>query len=336
MTSRVAICICTYERPVELARALAAIERLETPSLPDADISVIIVDNSEGRSAAEPVAAWRGTSRFETAYHHERRKGLSQARNAALDAAIASSVEYLAFIDDDETPDSGWLEGLLAAMRGTDAVAAMGPVYPLFAHRPPGWAATGGFYACGNPAAGEDVREGRTNNVIIRCEALRRSGLRFEAAFDDVGGEDTALFRQLKESGGRLIAAPDAIVHDWLPPGRLKLPWLLRRWFRTGGVEALLLARRRPGIEGTALNLWRGAARIGAGTALVLASTIAGGWREPGRIVARLETVCRGGGMLAGALGWNYQEYAAKPKALFIDDVRETNLRERPAKGAFE
>ena len=342
MTLRVAICICTYERPVELARALAAIERLATPSIADAEIRVIVVDNAESGAARKPVDAWRRISRYETEYHNERRKGLSMARNAALDAALASGAEYLAFIDDDETPDAGWLEGLLAAMRGSDAVAAVGPVYPLFAHRPANWAATGGFYACGSPAAGEPVREGRTNNVIVRCDALRRQGLRFKGAFDEVGGEDTDFFRRLTENGAWMVAAPDAVVHDWLPPPRLKLRWVLRRWFRTGVVEALLVAQRHSGnggfsIRASAINFGRGAARIGAGALLVTASALAGGWREPGRTVARLETVCRGFGMLAGAFGWNYEEYAASPP----DDTQEKDaakmeVRERRAEGAFE
>lgn len=335
MTSRVAICICTFERPVELARALAAIERLTTTSVADTDIRVIVVDNAESGSAAASVAAWRRVSRFETAYHQERRKGLSKARNAALEAALAFGAEYLAFIDDDETPDSAWLEALLAALRGSDAVAAVGPVYPLFAHRPPGWTASGGFHACGNPETGKRVREGRTNNVIVRCDALRREGLRFEAAFDEIGGEDTAFFRQLTENGAWIVAAPDAIVHDWLPSTRLTLPWILRRWFRTGGVEALLVAQReRSSIRSFAINIGRGAARIGAGAVLVLASAVAGGWREPGRIVARLETVCRGCGMFVGAFGWSYQEYAAKP-ADRLHEQPVSGLREG-AKGALE
>lgn len=337
MTSRVAICICTYERPVELARALAAINRLDTPSVADGDIRVVVVDNSRGGSAAAAVTEWRSISRYETAYCQERRKGLSQARNAALDAALASGVDYLAFIDDDETPDSDWLEGLLFALRGSDAVAAVGPVHPLFAHRPPGWAATGGFYACGIPAAGEPVREGRTNNVIVRCDELRRKGLRFEVAFDDVGGEDTAFFRRLTEHGTWIVAAPEAIVHDWLPPARLTLPWVLRRWFRTGGVEALLVARRSSGFGGFAINLCRGVARIGGGAILMMSSALTGGWREPGRIVARLETVCRGCGMVAGAVGWNYREYATNPARHAQErDAEERDVRERREKGAFE
>jgi len=346
MKARVAVCICTYERPLELARALAAIERLETPSVADADIRVIVVDNAESGSASAPVAAWRSVSRFETAYHHERRKGLSKARNAALDAALASGVDYLAFIDDDETPDSGWLEGLLAALRASDAVAAVGPVYPLFAHRPPEWTASGGFHACGNPESGERVREGRTNNIMVRCDALRREGLRFEAAFDEIGGEDTAFFRRLTENGAWIVAAPDAVVHDWLPSARLTLPWILRRWFRTGGVEALLVARRENSpMRGSVINICRGAARIGGGAVLVLASALAGGWREPGRVVARLETVCRGCGMFAGAFGWNYQEYAAKPagraqerdaSGVRAAPAKVSRVRAERAKGAFE
>jgi succinoglycan biosynthesis protein ExoM len=311
MSLCVAICICTYERPTELARTLTAIERLETPSVPDAGIRVIIVDNARSGSAAAPVAAWKRTSRFASDYHREERKGLSHARNAALRAALASGADYLAFIDDDETPTSGWLESLLAALRGSKAVAAMGPVYPLFAHAPPAWAARGGFYACGNAKPNDLVREGRTGNAIIRCDVLRREGILFESAFNEVGGEDTVFFRHLIARSGGLVEAPDAIVHEWVPPSRLALSWLLRRWFRTGGVEAMLIASSGSSFAARPISGARGLVRICGGSILAVASAVAGGWRDPSIIIARLETVCRGGGMLAGAFGWNYREYAA-------------------------
>ena len=311
MTPRIAICVCTYERPAELARALAAIERLETPSVTDHGIIVVVIDNAKSGSAAAVVDAWKQTSRFSSEYHQETQKGLSRARNAALGVALASGAEYLAFIDDDETPTSGWLEGLLAALRGSDAVAAIGPVYPIFAHAPPRWAAQGGFYACGSSKAGVGVHEGRTNNVIVRCDVLRRENILFDAAFDEIGGEDTAFFRRLTAVSAGIVDAPDAIVHDWLPASRLTLPWLLKRWFRTGGVEALLVAQRSSHLAAQTVSSARGLVRIGGGSVLILASAVAGGWRNPGRVVARLETVCRGGGMLAAAFGWNYREYAA-------------------------
>lgn len=309
--ARVVICICTYERPTELARTLTAIERLDTPSVPDACIRVIVVDNAQSGSAAAPVEAWQRMSRFASDCHREERKGLSHARNAALRAALASGADYLAFIDDDETPTSGWLESLLAALRGSEAVAAIGPVYPLFAHAPPAWAAQGGFYACGNARPGDQVREGRTNNVIVRCDVLRREGILFESAFNEVGGEDTAFFRRLTARSAGIVDAPDAVVYDWLPASRLSLSWLLRRWFRTGGVEAMLLASSGSSLAARLINGARGLVRIGGGSILMVASTVAGGWRDSSMIIARMETVCRGGGMLAGAFGWNYREYAA-------------------------
>ncbi len=312
MDISVVICICTYQRPLELARALAALERLESPSAPDAALHVVVVDNSPDASAAETVASWARASRYGSSFIREPRKGLSRARNAALDAALETGAEFLAFLDDDETPSRHWLEELLRGLREAGAEAAVGPVIPVFAHAPPGWAAEGGFHACGLVPGEPFVREGRTNNVIVRCDLLRRSGTRFEAGFDEVGGEDTAFFRSLSARGARIAAAPGAIVYDWIPAGRISLPWLSRRWFRTGGVEALLVPRGHASLAGRATNLGRGAARVSAGSALALMRACAGGWRDPSRIVARFETICRGGGMLAGALGWNYREYAGR------------------------
>ncbi|MFN3686299.1 glycosyltransferase family 2 protein [Salinarimonas sp.] len=307
----VAICVCSYERPQSLARCLASLERLETPGLPDAAVRIVVVDNAASASAHPVVAAHAATSRFRVTCVHEPAKGLSRARNAALAAARAGGEEAIAFIDDDEVATPSWLAGLRAALVRTGAPAAIGPVHPLFEERPPEWALRGGFFADCDPPDAEFAAEGRTNNVILVSAALFAEGVVFDPAYDELGGEDTALFRALKARGWRIAIAHDAIVHEWVPARRVALAWLVRRWYRTGALEARTQASAYGSPRGRATALARGLVRIGGGGARLAGTGLAGGWRDRSRLVARLFTIARGAGLVASAFGHEAREYAA-------------------------
>src|SRR3546814_12640715 len=53
------------------------------------------------------------------------------------------------------------------------------------------------------------------------------------------------LFRDLLDAGERIVFAADAVVYETVPPSRPRLGWLLRRWYRTGNIEAALYLRGR-------------------------------------------------------------------------------------------
>ncbi|MGJ3263632.1 MAG: glycosyltransferase family 2 protein [Salinarimonas sp.] len=306
----VAICVCSYERPSSLARCLASLERLETADLPDAAVRIVVVDNSETGSAHDVVATHASRSRYAVRYVHEPAKGLSRARNAALAAVRDGGEEALAFIDDDEVATPAWLGALRAALVRTAAPAAVGPVHPIFEERPPEYALRGGFFADGNPHDAIYADEGRTNNVLIACAPLARAGVGFDDAFDELGGEDTAFFRALAARGWRIAVAHDAIVHEWVPPRRVRLAWLAQRWYRTGAVEARTQRHPYGSASGRATALARGIVRIGAGGLLAVGTALAGGWRDPSRLVRRVFTIARGAGLVASAFGHERREYA--------------------------
>lgn len=204
MTPSVCLCICTYRRPQGLDDLLRALAFLRLGALADAALRVVVVDNAPDGSAAPIVARRAADARFDISYVHERRKGLASARNAALEAAMASGAAWIAFIDDDEAPTPGWLAAHLATLAATGAAASVGPVYPVFASPPPLWARRGGFFAAVDRDAAVDdagvlrAREAYSGNVVLSRAPLAASGLRFDPDFDEIGGEDTAFFRALE------------------------------------------------------------------------------------------------------------------------------------------
>src|SRR3546814_5091854 len=78
-----------------------------------------------------------------------------------------------------------------------------------------------------------------------------------------------------------------------------RLGWLLRRWYRTGNIEAALYLRgRRRSPWRRPANLLRGLLRIAAGGGLFFANLAVLGFGRKHRIVRPLYTLCRGCGIL--------------------------------------
>ncbi|WP_246692062.1 glycosyltransferase family 2 protein [Methylobacterium sp. WL1] len=166
-------------------------------------------------------------------------------RNRSLTAAATLGADWIALIDDDEVPDRDWLRSLLDTARRTGAPACVGPVVPLFDRVPPAWATTGGFFAKTLPVRDGLVADAYTANALLDLRVVTALGLSFDMRFNTLGGEDTIFFRSLLLAGHRIAWAPDAIVYDSIPAHRMRVRWLLARWYRSGSVEAYL-GRLRP------------------------------------------------------------------------------------------
>lgn len=101
---RVALCAATYRRPRGLARLLKAMAVLELPASVPFALAVIIVDNSPEAEAREQVTKAAQDFNWPLLYVSEPRRGITFARNAALEKATALDCDFVAFIDDDEVP----------------------------------------------------------------------------------------------------------------------------------------------------------------------------------------------------------------------------------------
>jgi succinoglycan biosynthesis protein ExoM len=308
---RVCICIATCGRPQGLLALMAALSGLDLPAGIAAEVAV--VDNNPEGAAPEVAAEARARCRLPVTWIREPRRGISFARNAALDHARAVA-DFLAFIDDDEVPTPGWIAELLRVQRATGAGAVVGPVVPRFAVPAPAWAVEEGFYAClggglndgPEPADGEPARVCSSANALIRTALVGGSdGLRFDEGLALTGGEDTLLFAQMRAAGQAVVYARAAIVHETVPASRLRVGWLLRRWYRTGNTDALVRAR---GGVGRPRLLVQGGVRLTAGIALAAAAVLTAP-RRPGRAMRRLYTAARGAGMIAFAFGRRFEEY---------------------------
>lgn len=275
----VAICICTLDRPDGLRSVLNALDAQRLTC----DLQIIIVDNSASRSAETVFADYSKTGRFAATFVHEKHKGLSNARNAALEKALDLNVEFFGFTDDDDVPLPDWVETLVTTAIETGAAAVVGPVYPLFAEPPPEWAA--GLFVRVSSLSG-----GATANCLVSCAAVNRLNLRFDPRFNETGGEDTCFFHELVKAGEHIAWAEAAIVMEQIPKHQMTRKWLLKRWCQTGATEAAL--------DGKFVSLLKGLARIGVGLLLVAKAFIL---RQDA--FAQCYTIARGCGMILEAIG---------------------------------
>lgn len=237
----VCVAICTRERPRMLAAALASLARLEPCSR---ELRVIVVHNASEMVAPPPLDGMIAAAypAFAPIQLIEPEIGIAQARNRALDEALAMGCRWLAFLDDDETADPRWLANLLAAATGRGLTLVGGPVRML----PPADDATSEerivwcgvsqrFAATERRSAGKALRSTDngitivTNNWMCDLEFVRRHGLRFDNSTALSGGEDTQFYRSLVSLGGKSGWASDAIVYEEWPRERLTLDYHRRR-----------------------------------------------------------------------------------------------------------
>lgn len=232
----ICVCICTYKRPVLLAKLLQALEEQQTDG--EFTLSVVVADNDREQSGEAVVKAAQARGALKIVYTVEPEQNIARARNAAL---RASTGDYLAFIDDDEIPERTWLRNALRFCLRSGADGMLGPVHPYFEHTPPDWLVRGGFCERPEPASGHQLawRETRTGNALLNRDLVKDDVEPFAVQFGN-GGEDQAFFKRLIERGARFLWNNDAPVYELVPPERCTRRYLLERALRRGQSERTL------------------------------------------------------------------------------------------------
>ncbi len=299
---RVALAVLTYRRTGLLAnlipRLLAQLDEIDAH-----DPVLIVVDNDPDRSAQATVKSVTGRLR----YVAEPQPGLSAARNRAL--AEASDYELLAFIDDDEVPEPGWLRALVGTYLDTRATAVVGPVRSLPQQPLSDWLEGSGMFASVDAQTGSPRRGLAAGNLLLDLSWLRQREIHFDPRFGLTGGEDSMLGQTILSRGGSIVWSAEAVVSEYVPVLRLTRAWVLARASRFG--ESWARGRLIDQPWGTALArrvcyAARGAVRVVRGRVLAL-------WwktRSNQRRCAAAEVDSAGGrGLLRGAFGANTDEY---------------------------
>jgi len=235
------VAICTKDRPENLALCLESLLKIQVTQC-SPHFEVLVVDNAPSDEQTRNLV----TNFPHVSYVQEPMAGLNFARNRAIKEA---SGEILAYLDDDVTVDSQWLNGLSEAwLENPDAAAFTGLVLPyelttkaqiLFEER-------GGFrrgfekihygqilpgnplYPCGAGIFGAGC------NMAFRREVLLELG-GFDEALDTgtplPGGGDLDIFYRIIRAGHVLVYEPRYLVFH---KHRRLLAKLLRQYWSWG------------------------------------------------------------------------------------------------------
>jgi len=242
MTS-LCVAICTFNRSQLLSELISAIRRQQC----ECPYDILVIDNNSHddtqsiliRLAQEPGPPLR--------YVREPMQGIVHARNRAITECL--NYDYIAFIDDDEIPEEGWLQAAYHALHFEGADCVGGKIKVNFdSLSRPAWlnGEIAGFLGHLDYGPQPLWIENATTPVwtgnIAYCLKIFRNEknpLRFDSRYnrkgaDIGGGEDLVMFRKLIENKSRIRYRPDMIIGHRVEAWKLKRLYFLKLHYRTG------------------------------------------------------------------------------------------------------
>jgi glycosyltransferase involved in cell wall biosynthesis len=233
----ITVILCTYNRCAILSKALASVAVSNVPE--SIQWEVLVVDNNSKDQTRDVVEDFcrKYPGRFR--YLFESQQGLSHARNAGIREARG---QILAFMDDDVTVESTWLQNLTSPFPTGVWNGIGGRVLPQGAFSPPPWLDIKERYALAPLAIfdlGADAQElGEPPfgaNMTYRKEMFQKYG-GFRADLGRCGdsmlsNEDTEFGWRLIAGGERLRYEASAVVYHPVFNSRLNKSYFLTWWF---------------------------------------------------------------------------------------------------------
>lgn len=235
---RVSIVVPTFDRALQLGRCLDGIAALECPAIP---FEVIVVDDGGPEPLDGLVAAY--ADRLDVRLIRQGRGGPAAARNAGAARARGA---LLAFLDDDCTPEPGWLSAIVRELERDDRRLLGGRVENALGVNPYSVASDhiSQFVYDYNRTARAREPFFPTGNIALAADLFHAVG-GFGTAIRSGTAEDKEFCDRWSAHGLALTHAPAAVVHH---AHDLTFADFLRQHFGYGrGILAFRLIRRRIG-----------------------------------------------------------------------------------------
>ena len=266
---RLTVAICTWNRAASLDRTLRSVAAAEPLRVLAREVLVV---NNRCTDGTDAVLARHAGAVPDLRRIWQPERGLSHARNAAVDAATG---DYVLWTDDDVVVERNWLRAYEESLLSHPEAAFFGgPIEPEFEGGRPewitrGWARLADAYAerrfGDEPFAIDRYRLPFGANMLLRRDYQR--GHRFSAHLGRrptaageplVGGDETSIFRELLAGGARGWWVPGAKVRHCIGRDRQTVAYV-RAYFEGQGVSEALA---RPPVTGRRLFgrpawLWR-------------------------------------------------------------------------------
>lgn len=242
MTIAYTVALCTHNHADRLLRTLADLLGIQAPQAP---WELLVIDNASTDATQDILARRAWTSGWQARVAREGKLGLSHARNRAIQDARG---EYLIFIDDDETPDPGWLRACERLIREHAPDAFGGRIEVLFEDQRPAWV-TGelmGFLGQLNRADAIVPLTERGTSFYGGNFGFRKAVCDTVGTFDtllgrkgtgNTGGEEVDFYRRLLDAGFKVWWTPEAVIYHRIQAAKLKRTYFLSLHYRQGCAE---------------------------------------------------------------------------------------------------
>lgn len=246
---RLSVVICTYERPALLTTLLQSL--IAQRGAGNGGVEIVVVDNSDGETARAVVETLASDAPLPIRYLTAHPANISVARNAGC---RGSRGEALAFLDDDQQAEPGWLDAVLDGLESLPHDVFFGPITPHFEDpgavtpaartlftRAAAFEAGHDLFALDRPASQGFVLS--TANSVFRRDSALPEPEPFDPHFGQCGGEDLHVLCRLARQGRRFGWLPEARATDFVPRHRCGTGYLVRRHFAGGQAYAATLIR---------------------------------------------------------------------------------------------
>jgi glycosyltransferase involved in cell wall biosynthesis len=247
----ITVCICTFKRPLALAELLLSLKNQFTGGR--FTYNIVVVDNDSCGSAKKVVNKFIIDHELDIVYTVEEKQNIALARNKSV---LNSKGNFIAFIDDDELPNSKWLYDLFLAINKYNVDGLLGPVCPKYEIEPPKWVTRGELFDRPRHKTGHLLKwkDTRTGNVLIRKKVFEESPDWFREEFGS-GGEDRDFFKRKMEEGFKFAWCNEAVVLERVPPKRWQLNVQIKRALIRGRTAANYSSDRTKTIVMSALAI---------------------------------------------------------------------------------
>jgi glycosyltransferase involved in cell wall biosynthesis len=238
--------ICTHNHLAALKQTLAGLHDLHPPQSP---WELLIVNNAspDGTGAWLAEGGWQRMD-IDCRIVQETQLGVAHARNRALTEAKG---EYVVFLDDDETPEPGWLVNLEQVIAAHHPAAIGGRIRTHLPSGRPDWLTDEllGFLGELDYGSAERALTEVSTPIFTGNAAFHRKTVLDAGGFDgnlgrrgniQSGGEDTELYRRLINQKKTVRWAPQAVIRHRIEPWKLRRIYFLQLHYRQGRMEGAL------------------------------------------------------------------------------------------------
>lgn len=248
------IVISTYNNAASLERALKSV------AMQDADKSIwecVVVNNNSTDDTAVRVAAFaKAHSDINIKLVDEPQQGLSYARNRGI---AESKGQFIAFIDDDETINEGFVSAYIDLFRNHGAFVGSGALKVCYETARPKWMSYYTEKMIANPLdlGSEIITITRTITPTGGNMAFNREVFNLYGNFDTnlgrkggelFGGEENDLFERIRDLGERIFYTPHAIAYHHIS-GKKLTPEYFDKLSYGVGVSKRMRAEKRDSLE---------------------------------------------------------------------------------------